>query len=68
MLILRYQQLVTPARYKHNKDDTLLHACYGDGIDAVDVAEWLASETLDARVERSSPGLSVTCGCVPGQN
>ena len=32
------------------------------------MAGWLASQTLDLRVVSSNPGLSVTCGCVPGQN
>ena len=32
------------------------------------MAGWLASRTLDPRVEHSHPGLSVMCACVPGQN
>ena len=32
------------------------------------VTKWLASRTIDPGVERSSPSLSVTCACVPGQN
>ena len=32
------------------------------------MAEWLASRTLDPRVLRSNPGLSVTSACVPGLN
>ena len=32
------------------------------------VAGWLASRTLDPRVVRSNPSVSVTCARVPGQN
>ena len=32
------------------------------------MAGWIASRTLDPRVVRSMPGLSVTCACIPGQN
>ena len=31
-------------------------------------APWLASRTLDPRIQRSRPDLSVTCARVPGQN
>ena len=72
--------MITPG-VSNNGDGLVQHTATHGGILAVQmrpnyllehrrsaVAGWLASRTLEPRVVRSNPGLSVSVACVPGRN